>query len=336
MTVLQTVREARLPRQVGVALLVVLAAIGAVATWTFFTGSPGVGHFRTAAGREAYVTAYREAMALLPEPTAVHDIPTDHGTVRVYEWRAEGDRGQDPVLLMPGRSSGVPMWSENLSALARERRILAFDALGDAGLSLQSAPFMEFADQAHPIDRVITELAPEGVHLVGHSFGGAIAASYARQYPDRVLTLTLLEPVLTLASFPAGLWGWVVLASLPGLPEGLRETALGRIGGAEPDPAVFRDDPVARMISEATAHYAAALPTPRVLDDEALAQLTMPVYVAVAARDSLAGGQTAADRAAALPQATVRIWADTTHSLPMQTAGRLEPELLEFFSTHER
>lgn len=336
MNVSQRVSVARLPRRAGVILLVVLAAVGTIATWNFFAGAPGVGHFRTAAGREAYVDAYRETMALLPEPTAVHDIGTGHGTVRVYEWAAEGTRGRPPVLLMPGRSSGVPMWAENLPGLARERRILAFDALGDAGLSTQSVPFTRFSEQAQPIDHVITELAPEGVHLVGHSFGGAMAAAYAGQYPDRVLSLTLLEPVLTLAPFPTSLWGWVVLASLPGLPEGLREQALERIGGVEMDPAEFRDDPMARMISAATAHYAAALPTPRVLDDEAAGQLTMPVYVAIAEHDSLAGGQAAADRAAMLPQATVRIWPDTTHSLPMQAAGDLEPELSAFFSDHDR
>lgn len=326
----------RRARRSGTVLVVAFALIGVVATWNFFAGAPGVGHFRSAEGREEYVAAYREAMELLPEPSAVHDVPTSHGTVRVYEWATEANREETPVLLVPGRASGVPMWAENLPALAAERRVLAFDALGDSGLSEQTVPFTSFADLASPVDDVIRELAPEGVHLVGHSFGGAMAAAYAHQYPENVHSLTLLEPVFTFAWPAPNMLGWAMVSSLPFLPETWRETALEKIGGVEVDSAAFRDDPMARMIAAATEHYQAALPQPSPLTDEQLARLDMPVYVAIASDQSFAGGQSAADRADSLPGAVVKIWPNTTHSLPMQAAGELDAELLEFFSLHDR
>jgi pimeloyl-ACP methyl ester carboxylesterase len=36
---------------------------------------------------------------------------------------------------------------------------------------------------------------PGGVHLVGHSYGGAVALEMALRWPDRIKTLTLFEPV---------------------------------------------------------------------------------------------------------------------------------------------
>lgn len=36
---------------------------------------------------------------------------------------------------------------------------------------------------------------PRGVHLVGHSYGGAVALELARRWPQRVRSLTLYEPV---------------------------------------------------------------------------------------------------------------------------------------------
>lgn len=323
-------------RRAGAAGVALFAAIGLVATWSFFAGPPGVGHFRSAQGQEQFLASYDEAMALLPEPTAVHDVPTSHGTVRVYEWSTEENREQTPLLLAPGRASGVPMWVENLPALLQERPVLAFDSLGDSGLSVQSVPFSTFAEQADPIDDIVRELAPEGVHLLGHSFGGAVAATYARQHPDSVVTLTLLDPAFTLRSPPVDLLFWAMVSSLPFLPDGARETALEKVGGVEMDSASFEDDPTSRMIAAASQHYKASLPQPSPLTDAELAQLTMPVYVAIASDSSLAGGASAAARAEQLAQPTVKTWPHTTHSLPMQAAGELEPELLEFFAAHER
>ena len=322
-------------RRVGTVAVALLAAVGLVATWNFFAGPPGVGHFRSAAGEQEYTAAYDEAMARLPEPSAVHDIRTSHGTMRVYEWATEENREKTPVVLVPGRASGVPMWAQNLPALTAERRVLAFDAIGDSGMSQQSVPFASFEDQARPIDDMLEELAPQGAHLVGHSFGGAVATAYARQYPERTVTLTLLEPAFTLAQPPVDLLFWAMLSSLPFLPEGIRDTALEKVGGEESEPGALEDDPMARMITAASAHYSAALPQPSPLTDTALSQLTMPVYVAIASDHSLAGGGSAVERAEQLPRSTVHTWPETTHSLPMQATGELEPALLSFFAAHE-
>lgn len=224
------------------------------------------------------------------------------------------------------------MWSENLAGFAQSHRVLAFDALGDAGLSVQVAPLTSFDDQAIWMHQVLSELAPDGAHVVGHSFGGATAAAYARLHPERVRSLVLLEPVFTFANPPAGLMGWAVLASLPGLPQSIRETALGKIGGVEYDGT----DATAKMITAGTEHFAAVLPNPSRLSEEEAGKLTMPVYVAVASRDSLAGGATAAGRAEeVLPSGEVVVWDDTTHSLPMQVADRLSEALDEFWESAE-
>ncbi len=307
-----------------------LAVVGAVSTYRTFAGPPGVGHFRSVEGREVYAARYREAMTQLPPPSATHDVPTAFGVVRVYEWSTPETAGSVPVVLVPGRSSGVPMWSANLAGFAQSRRVLAFDALGDAGLSVQAAPLESFDDQAVWMDEVLAQLAPEGAHIVGHSFGGATAATYARLHPEKVRSLTLLEPVLTFGYPPASVFWWSTLVSVPGVPRSVREDALGRIGGTEYDGS----DPMAEMIEAGAQHYSAELPTPSPLSPERAQRLTMPVYVAIAGRDSLAGGEKAAARAREiLPDGRVQTWPEATHSLPMQEAGPLGRVLDEFWTT---
>lgn len=325
-------RRRRWPRRLVIGLVGAFAAAGVLATYQFLFGPPQTGHFRSPVGRAEYVAAYEGAMSAMPAPTAVHDVATSLGTVRAYEWTPAGTKPSTPVVLVPGRSSGVPMWSENLPGFMHGRRILAVDPLGDAGLSVQGVPMSSAGDQASWMHEVIKALAPGGAHVVGHSFGAATAATYALHYPNDVVSLTLLEPVFTFAYPPAGMMAWLVVASLPGLPDPLREAALGRIGGGDFDDT----EPLARMIAAATEHYAAALPNPSPLSDNEAAQLTMPVYVAIASDNSLAGGEGAVARAdSALPDGTVQTWPNTTHSLPMEVAAPLGKRLQSFWAASE-
>ena len=108
-----------------------------------------VGHFRSAAGEQAYLAAYRDVMNLLPTPRSTLDLETSFGHVRLYEFgAASADRAAMPVVLLPGRTSGVPMWASNLPGLAAARITYALDALGDAGLSVQIQPIDDATDQA--------------------------------------------------------------------------------------------------------------------------------------------------------------------------------------------
>jgi uncharacterized protein len=46
------------------------------------------------------------------------------------------------------------------------------------------------------VDHVRVRLAPGPVHLLGASFGGGISAFFAASYPDRVVSLVLINPLL--------------------------------------------------------------------------------------------------------------------------------------------
>ena len=93
-------------------------AVAQVVGW--FVVAPRVGQFRGEAERDAYLDAYTEAFTRMPTPTRTLDVRTSFGTVRAYEWANPAATG-DPVVLLPGRGSGVPMWSENLPSLRARR-----------------------------------------------------------------------------------------------------------------------------------------------------------------------------------------------------------------------
>jgi len=290
-----------------------------------------IGRFRSESGRALFVEAYEAALAEMDPPTRTLDLPTTFGTVRAYVWEG-ADGSATPVVLLPGMSSGTPMWQMNLPGFrASGRTVIAFDALGDAGLSAQDAPLRTMADQARWVEDALAALALDAVHTVGHSFGGATAANHALRHPQRIASLTLLEPAFTLGWPPASTFFWATVSILP-VPHTWREHALATLGGV-PVEEVRKETPIGTMISVAAQTFTSALPTPRPFTDAQLGELRMRVYVAIGGRASLAGGRTAAARAEAhLPAGTVEVWEEATHSLPMQVADRLEPRLREFWA----
>ncbi|MGW6281648.1 alpha/beta fold hydrolase [Kribbella sp. NPDC055071] len=321
-------------RRWPIVLLVVVAVLstsGLVAM--VFMSGPKLGYFRTPEGRTAYVSAYDVAMKTMPAPTATRDVTTTFGTVRTYVWVNDNAVDDVPVVLLPGRSSGVPMWGVNLPDFAAHRTVYAFDAIGDSGLSQQTIPLRGMDDNARWVDEALIALKLDKVHLVGHSQGGGLAAAVAVRYPERLASLTLLEPIMTLGRVPAWAFGWAALGSLPGIPKSWRDHALNKIGGVEDD-EVDPNDPIARMIAAGAEHYSAgSLPTPTPLTDAELKALPMPVYVALASDKSLAGGG-AADKAKLIPDVQVTVWPKTTHSLPMQAGKPLNDELESFWAAH--
>jgi len=101
----------------------------------------------------------------------------------------------DPVVLIHGSGPGVTSyanWRLVLPALAEDFRVLAPDMVG-FGFSERPANIkygvQTWADQ---VVGLMDTLELPTAHLVGNSFGGAIALRIATQHPDRVGKLVLM------------------------------------------------------------------------------------------------------------------------------------------------
>ena len=107
------------------------------------------------------------------------------------------ERGEGPrVVLVHGSAQGSSVGGEkhfaNQARLAtRGWTVITPDRPGH-GLS----PAPDRGDDAGLDGVWVSELLGDGGHLVGHSFGGAVALAAAARRPQAVRTLTLIEPAL--------------------------------------------------------------------------------------------------------------------------------------------
>ncbi|MGI5199043.1 alpha/beta fold hydrolase [Streptomyces sp. CA-288835] len=290
-----------------------------------------LGRFVSPQARLEYDAAYDRAFAALPEPTGQHDIVTEFGTARVYRF---GEPGPAPVMLLPGRAGTAVMWEPNLAAFAAHRPVYAVDLIGEPGRSEQTAPIRGAADQAAWLTTVLDTLQPRQVHLVGYSFGGWLAANLAVRAPQRLASVTLIDPVQTFARFPLALLARSTLTLIPGIRRWARPSFLRWISD---NAEVAADDPVATLIDEGMRTFRFALPTPTVFTGAQLRSLTVPVLTLIAGRSVMHDARRAAARARALlPDVRAELWPSATHAIAGEAATEVNTRVLEFLAEIEQ
>ncbi|MFD9719027.1 alpha/beta fold hydrolase [Streptomyces sp. NPDC059076] len=112
-------------------------------------------------------------------------------------------RHGSPVLLLHGIGSSAASFAGQLVELARQHRVMAWDAPGYARSDDPKLPFRmdDFADAAAA---VLTALAPGPAHVVGVSWGGVIATRLALRHPGLVRSLVLADSTRGSGRTPEG------------------------------------------------------------------------------------------------------------------------------------
>ncbi len=116
-----------------------------------------------------------------------------YGATREEGLRGGNSEGRDAIVLVHGWIGSSALWDLLLPLLSPGRRVLAPDLPGHGGAGIPPG----FAFTLDGFAGFIRQLAlAEGIGsmvLVGHSMGGMIALHYARQYPEEVARLVLID-----------------------------------------------------------------------------------------------------------------------------------------------
>lgn len=108
-----------------------------------------------------------------------------------------GEREQAPLLVfLHGSASSPRQWQPHMERLGWRYRAMAPALIGYGnGATWSAGKTLSLRDEVAHLEDVVG-IAAGGMHLVGHSYGGAVALHFALRHPERVRSLTLYEPVL--------------------------------------------------------------------------------------------------------------------------------------------
>ena len=118
-------------------------------------------------------------------------VTVDGATINLLE---AGEASEDIVLFLHGFGGDLTTWLFNQPAVAEKMRTVSVDLPGHGGSS-PAAGNDVVSTISSTVGAATRDLGQGKIHLVGHSFGGAIAARIAASDPTRVASLTLLAPI---------------------------------------------------------------------------------------------------------------------------------------------
>ena len=114
---------------------------------------------------------------------------------RVLEYDSAG-AGAPPFVLLPGGLTGWQSWLPLVPALSADRGVVRMQLICNAeGLAGRPGDPAYNADvERESIGMTLEQAGVSEMHLVGWSNGGRVALDFALAHPERIVTLTLVEP----------------------------------------------------------------------------------------------------------------------------------------------
>ncbi len=287
---------------------------------------PNTGRFRDAAAQERFEAAYERALEAWPRPPLQRHVDTRFGLTNILSCGAS--QGV-PIVLLPAIAVSAPSWFANAGPLGAQHAVFAVDTIGDVGRSQQTEPVTDAAAMARWLDAVLDALGFDRVHLIGLSYGGWVALNQACRSPERLASITAVDPpgalVKTRARFMLEILPDAMLAKVAKSDAALQRLLRKLNNGALPD------QPLLDLSVAGLRTFIGKLPRPRQLSDTELGSIRIPTYILIGGRSPLTEAARAVERVCELiPHVDAEIVPDAGHMLPTENPGAFNGRVLQF------
>lgn len=132
-------------------------------------------------------------LPVLERPARARRIPLPHLSLHCLDWPGEAL----PVLLLHPNRTNARVWDFVVEHSGLPNRFIAPDARGH-GLSDYPASGYGYAHYLDDLRSLLDALALPAVHVVGAATGGNLALLLASESPQRVASVTVVDPGLSL------------------------------------------------------------------------------------------------------------------------------------------
>lgn len=259
----------------------------------------------------AKTVKWDEVSGVVPHSSHSHFVNVDGINVHFQEF---GDAVDPPILLIHGYTTSLFVWNKVAPLLsAKGFRVVAMDLVG-FGYTAKPRWFAYTIDaQARMVARLMNRLGIGKATIVGSSYGSAVAATLALDYPERVQKLVLADAVINddIKRHPI-----LRLAEVPGVGEVITPFLV--------DSRAFLRLRMHKTLAPANHHM---------ITDERVANIQRPLKAADAHHSVLATSRNwHANRierdAGLIDQQTLIIWGEQDRVVPIENGYKLYKSVL--------
>lgn len=251
------------------------------------------------------------------------------GKLTLRYTRLEGQMGRTPLLLLNGIGASLETVEPLLTALAaRGLSAISLDmpGIGGSGLTVLPRGMSGYADL---VARALDALEIPQVHLMGYSWGGALAQQFAYRYGGRVRSLVLACTAPGITMVPGRLSAYVNFFN----PLLYRHGGLARLAGRTRRGSRLRPHRGRLYVTGMMLQLAAGMGW---TSAHWLHKLPMPTLVVAGERDKLVPLVNARWLARAIPDAELFMVPGGTHLCIIRRAEMVAAAVARHISAHPR
>ena len=234
-------------------------------------------------------------------------------------------------MLHHAAGGNLHRWRPWAPTLARHRPVVRFDMRGHAGTRKSLGDPFDLADLASDIARILDALNTEKTHLVGASAGGIVSLRFAHDFPDRLLSLTLVASTPKLAQMGANMDAapWRGILEQQGTRAWLLADTDKRFGPDTPDEVVqwYANEGSKTAASEVIALQGCLLAadlTPLLPD------IATPTLILGASHDDITPVEIQHLMAEQMPDARLELFDSVGHNMKVEIPDALADRTLRF------
>lgn len=163
-------------------MLVLVVAIAVFAAWSWLS-YPAIGHW-----------LYNLNMAVEAKLYRLHKIVVPIAEMTVSTWQGGPYEASSSVLMLHGFSADKNIWLRFARHFVGNYRVIIPDIAGHGETGFKAGGGYDIPLQAKRMIQLLDVCGVEKVHVIGNSMGGYMAAWLAATYPDRIVSVALIDP----------------------------------------------------------------------------------------------------------------------------------------------
>lgn len=290
--------------------------------------------YKTEKGKQIAYKSYDKTMELWDLDYSEHFVETPYGRSHVL---VSGEKDAPPLVLIPGLFADATMWYPNVEALSEHYRVYTLDMMNYGGKSMPAGKaIQDIHDYKIWFKSVLNHFDVERTAVAGLSYGSWLALALAREMPDTIASLALLDPSETFMPMNSSM-AWKGFRYFMFFPNRKKyEKFFDWMGGGYTDPQLEIWFEHMLDVIEFGSVGMFDIPQHKIYEPHELTMIKMPVLIMTGGKPIVYDSPEEFKENAikAIPHAKVIIVRGAGHGLNMEKPQTVNRAMIDFMDAH--